>query len=338
MNTYDLKGKTAVITGARRGIGKGCALRMAKSGARVAVTDLNEQDCQAVVKEIEASGGSAIALPMDVSNEDSVSAAVRKITDAFHRIDILVNNAGIYIAKDLIAMDRPALEKEIAINLMGPIICIRHVLPGMQANTYGKIVNIASISGLIGYPSSSIYCATKGALVTLTKELALELGKYRINVNAIAPGAIATAMSADVINNEEMKKATLAKIPCGRIGDLTEETDFNTFSSEIKEVLKIDNIYGVKCTDRVKKVAVVSGSGKDFILDAKKAGADTFLTGEVNHSGLIEVKELGLNIICGTHYATENTVLPWLKELLLKGFPDLEVAVMTFAAEDEYGV
>lgn len=138
------------------------------------------------------------------------------------------------------------------------------------------------------------------------------------------------------------QKAGLTNIrkmsPCGRIGELAQETGFDTFAAHMKKALSIDSITGVKCTGKVKKVAVVSGSGKDFILDAKNAGADTYLTGEVNHSGLIEAKEIGLNMVCATHYATENTVLPWLKELLLAQFPELEVAVMPFAAEDEYGI
>lgn len=139
------------------------------------------------------------------------------------------------------------------------------------------------------------------------------------------------AQAAGLVNIQKMS-------PCGRIGELEKETDYDTFAAQIQKTLKINNIYGAKCTDEVKKVAVVSGSGKDFILDAKKAGADTYLTGEVNHSGLIEAKEIGLNLICATHYATENTVLPRLKELLLAQFPELEVTVMPFAAEDEYGI
>lgn len=138
------------------------------------------------------------------------------------------------------------------------------------------------------------------------------------------------------------KKAGLVNIqkmaPCGRIGELYNETGFDSFAEQVKIALNIDTLYGVKCADSVKKIAVVSGSGKDFIRDAKNAGADTFLTGEVSHSGLIEAKEIGLNLICATHHATENTVLPALKELLLKRFPELEVTVMPFTAEDEYGI
>lgn len=139
------------------------------------------------------------------------------------------------------------------------------------------------------------------------------------------------ARQAGLINIQKMS-------PCGRIGELEKETDFDTFAAHIRNTLSIDTITGVKCNDKVRKVAVVSGSGKDFILDAKKAGADTFLTGEVSHSGLIEAKEIGLNMICATHHATENTVLPTLKELLLRRFPELSVTVMPFTAEDEYGI
>jgi len=127
-------------------------------------------------------------------------------------------------------------------------------------------------------------------------------------------------------------------LPCGRIGVLEDETDYKAFCMHMKKALSTDDIYGANSTDRVKRVAVVGGSGKNFITDAKKAGADTFLTGEVNHSGLIEAREVGLNVVCGTHYATENVVLPRLEELLLERFADIETEILPFRAGDEYGV
>lgn len=126
--------------------------------------------------------------------------------------------------------------------------------------------------------------------------------------------------------------------PCGRIGILRNEMSYTEFSEQMKMLLGITSVSGVNSTGRVKKIAVVSGSGKDFVADAKKAGADTFLTGEMNHSSLIEAKELGLNVVCGTHYATENGVLSHIQELLMSKFPDLIIEMMPFMAESEYGI
>lgn len=139
---------------------------------------------------------------------------------------------------------------------------------------------------------------------------------------------------AQVVGLKDLKKMD----NCGKVGILEKEMSYSDFSTHIKKVLGIDSIYGVCANNSVKKVAVVGGSGKDFISDAKKAGADTFLTGEVNHSALIEAKELGLNIVCGTHYATENVVLPRIKELLIGRFLDLDIEILPFKAEIEYGI
>jgi len=144
---------------------------------------------------------------------------VVKITkEKFGRIDILANNAGIFIQEELDKMETSKIDKVLDINLKGLILCTKYVLPEMKANNYGKIINIASIAGFVGFDLSSVYCATKGAIITMTKELALELGKNKINVNAVAPGVIATDMTKDMLANEKIKSVLLSKIPYGRIG------------------------------------------------------------------------------------------------------------------------
>jgi NAD(P)-dependent dehydrogenase (short-subunit alcohol dehydrogenase family) len=115
-------------------------------------------------------------------------------------------------------MDTSKIDKELAINLRGVILCSKNVIPIMKERKYGKIVNIASIAGIVGFDLSSVYCATKGAIVNMTRELAMELGKHKINVNAVAPGVIATDMTKDMVENEEIKASLLEKIPYGRIG------------------------------------------------------------------------------------------------------------------------
>jgi len=218
MNKYALAGKVAIVTGARRGIGKAIALRLARDGAKVVVADLDKEDCEKVVKEIEGAGGEGLALKLDITNEEEIIGAVRKTKEKFGKIDILVNNAGILFQEELDKMDTSKIDKILAVNLRGTILFDKHVIPEMKSNNYGKIVNIASIAGFVGYDLSSIYCATKGALISITKELALELGKYKINVNAVAPGVIETPMIKDFLEDEKTKAALLVKIPCGRIG------------------------------------------------------------------------------------------------------------------------
>jgi NAD(P)-dependent dehydrogenase (short-subunit alcohol dehydrogenase family) len=213
-----LKDKTAIVTGARRGIGKAIALKLAKEGAKVAVTDISKEDCQKVVEEIENLGGQGLALELDVTKEDEIEKVIQETKKKFGRIDVLVNNAGIFIQKNLEDMETSEINKLLDINLRGAIQCIKHVLPEMKNQKYGKIVNIASIAGIVGFNLSSTYCASKGALVNLTRELALDLGPYNINVNAVAPGVIETEMTEGMLSDEKTKEGLLSNIPYGRVG------------------------------------------------------------------------------------------------------------------------
>ncbi len=214
----DLKNKVAIVTGARRGIGKAIALKLAKQGAKVVVTDISKEDCQKVVEEIESLGSEGLALKLDVTNEEEIKQTVKTVKEKFGRIDILANNAGIFIQQELDKMETSAIDKELTINLRGAILCTKYVLPEMKSQNYGKIVNTASVAGFVGFEMASVYCATKGAIIAMTKELALELGKYKINVNAVAPGVIATDMTKDMLAQEEVKSGLMANIPYGRIG------------------------------------------------------------------------------------------------------------------------
>ncbi|MFC1995526.1 SDR family NAD(P)-dependent oxidoreductase [Chloroflexota bacterium] len=219
MNKYDLTGRIAMVTGARRGIGKAIALRLAKDGATVAVTDINKEECETVVKQIEGLGTKGLALKLDVAEEVEIKEAIKAVNDTFGRIDILVNNAGINIPHGLDGMDTSTIDRILAVDLRGVILCTKYLLPIMKAQNYGKIVNIASISSFVTYnPIFSIYCAAKGGIVSFTKEQAVELGKYKINVNAVAPGAIETALTKSWIADEKIRTERLAKIPYGRIG------------------------------------------------------------------------------------------------------------------------
>lgn len=140
------------------------------------------------------------------------------VRNRFKRIDILVNNAGIYIQQEIETMATTDIDRVISVNLRGAILCTKYALPDMKRNNYGKIVNIASIAGFVGFPSSALHSATKGALVAVTRDLALNYAKYSINVNAIAPGIIETPMTLNLLQNEAEKKEILRNIPYGRIG------------------------------------------------------------------------------------------------------------------------
>jgi 3-oxoacyl-[acyl-carrier protein] reductase len=214
----DLTGKTAIVTGARQGLGRAIALRLASSGAQTVVTDLDKEACDKVLREIRDAGGDGDALRLDVCAEKEIREAMAEVKKRFKRIDILVNNAGIYIQQEIETMGTEDIDRVISVNLRGAILCTKYVLPEMKKNHYGKIVNIASIAGFVGFPSSALHSATKGALIAVTRDLALNYAKYRINVNAIAPGVIETPMTADILHNEAGKAALLRNIPYGRIG------------------------------------------------------------------------------------------------------------------------
>jgi NAD(P)-dependent dehydrogenase (short-subunit alcohol dehydrogenase family) len=219
MNIYDLAGKTAIVTGARQGIGRAIALRLAASGAKTVVTDLDRDGCETVLKEIRYAGGDGDALRLDVSVEQEIQAVMAEVISRFGRIDILVNNAGIYIQKEIETMATEDIDRVISVNLRGALLCAKYALPGMKRNHYGKIVSIASIAGFVGFPSSALHSATKGALVAVTRDLALNYAKYRINVNAIAPGIIETPMTAELLKDKAERTALLGNIPYGRLGN-----------------------------------------------------------------------------------------------------------------------
>ncbi len=207
--------KTALITGAAAGIGKACALRLARDGIAVGVLDLNLEGCEKVVAEIQAMGGKAIALQANVADREQVTAAVVKLREAFGPVSILVNNAGISVFKPFLDVTEEIWDRTMAINLKGPYLCTQAVLPDMLAAGWGRIVNISSSSTQGGAPNMSPYVASKGGLVGFTKALALEFARSGVTVNNIPPGFIDTPMlRASPLDIE----ATSTRSPMGRPG------------------------------------------------------------------------------------------------------------------------
>jgi len=217
----DLKGKVAIITGARRGMGKADAVSFAKNGAKVTVADISQEECQLVVDEIEKNGGEALAVKCDVTNEKEIEEMVEKTVEKFGKVDILVNNAGICQFKPFLELTGEEWQKTLDINLKGYFLCAKACAKEMIKQKSGVIVNIASIvMGQIGKGMAGLahYSASKGGIAALTKTLALELAPYNIRVNVIAPGAIDTPMAASAKTDQKVLEQTLAMIPLRRMG------------------------------------------------------------------------------------------------------------------------
>lgn len=218
---FDLTGKVALVTGARRGMGKSHALVLAKQGAAVAVTDIDKAECQAVADEIAAAGGKAAAWRLDVSNSAEVKKVFADVVKKFKRLDILVNNAGIYQPKPALELTEEDWERTIHINLKGQFLCAQAAARVMAQQKWGRIINIASIaSGQtgIGIAGGAAYTASKGGILGMTETLATEWASVGILVNAIAPGAIDTPMASVKDIPKEIMKQYLAKIPLKRFG------------------------------------------------------------------------------------------------------------------------
>jgi len=214
-----LKGKSAIVTGARRGIGRGIALALAKAGANVAVSDIDKNECEKVVAEIERLGVKGIAIKADVSSSADVNAMIRQTAKKFGGVDIMVNNAGIYFSKPLIETTENDWDRLIGINLKGVFLCTKSAVAEMiKQGRGGKVISISSIAGEVGFANSSAYCASKAGIINLTRELAIELAKHKINVNSVAPGVIETPMTAGMLNDKKTKAGLLASIPRGRVG------------------------------------------------------------------------------------------------------------------------
>jgi NAD(P)-dependent dehydrogenase (short-subunit alcohol dehydrogenase family) len=215
-----LNNKIAIVTGARRGMGRAITLALAREGANVVVSDISQEDCQKVVDEIEKLGRKGLALKCDVSSHNDVENMVKRTVAEFGRVDILVNNAGIISYKPFLELTDEDWDKILNVNLKGQFLCARAAARVMVKNKWGRIINIASISSGgcgIAFPLIAHYTASKGGVVALTEALALELTPQGINVNAICPGAIDTDMAKGVKEGGQLAQV-LARIPKGRLG------------------------------------------------------------------------------------------------------------------------
>jgi len=231
---FDLTNKVAIITGARRGMGKTHALALAKQGAKVVVTDITSEECTPVAQEIIQNGGEAICFKMDVSNKNEVDAIFSEVVSKYGRIDILINNAGIYFQKNAIDLTEEEWNKTLDINLKGQFLCAQRAAKEMVKNKWGRIINISSVaSGQVGFglAGGAHYAASKGGIIAMTESLAVEWAPFGINVNSIAPGAIDTPMASASEMPKEVLDGLTAKIPLKRMGNPEEVSNAVVFLS-----------------------------------------------------------------------------------------------------------
>jgi 3-oxoacyl-[acyl-carrier protein] reductase len=208
--------RTALITGASRGIGRSCALTLSEAGIRVAVAARNADQLESLSEEIRKTGGEAFPVSMDLTSQDSIKEAIAKVAKEFGPILILVNNGG--ITKDNLAlrMKKEDWDVVLATNLTGAFLAIQQVLQGMMRERWGRIINISSVVGETGNPGQANYVASKAGLIGLTKAIAQEMGSRNITVNAVAPGFIETGMTENL--TPDLKEKLLANIPLKRMG------------------------------------------------------------------------------------------------------------------------
>jgi len=214
-----LKDKVAIITGAGSGIGRAAAIMFAREGAKVVAADWQEGGGQKTAELIKQRGGEAIFVKTDVSRAGDAEKLIKQSLKKFGRVDILFNNAGIVAMGALHETPEEEWDKIINVNLKGVFLCSKAVIPQMLKQGKGKIVNTSSIAGLIGFDQLGAYCASKGGIIALTREMALEYGPKKINVNCIAPGVIKTAMTKDMLSDPATAQGFAASTPYPRLGE-----------------------------------------------------------------------------------------------------------------------
>ena len=239
-----VEGRVALVTGASQGIGRSCAMELARAGAKVALCARNQEKLQEVAAEIAAQRGESEVFKMDVANEEEIKAGVKAALARFGKIDILVNNAGITRDQLVMRMKRADWDEVLNTNLTGPFLLTQAVIGSMLKQRWGRIINITSIFGQIGQAGQANYASSKAGLIGLTMAVAREVASRNITVNAVAPGWIDTAMTSVI--PEELKERMRQSVPLGRTGtDLDVANAVKFLASEeagyiTGEVLKVN--------------------------------------------------------------------------------------------------
>lgn len=221
MNRFE--GRTAIVTGSSSGIGRAIARKLGDEGANVVVADVQRdpnKKGKPTDEMINEDGGEAVYIETDVSDEESVQDTVFQAAEKYGQIDVLVNNAGVHIPGSADETDMDDWRKTIEVNLDGQFLCSKHVIDHMlKEDVEGDVVNIASIAGIVGYGQNAAYCASKGGVVELTREMALDYGGEGINVNSVSPGVIRTAMTEEMLEDEEQRQFIESNTVSPRVGE-----------------------------------------------------------------------------------------------------------------------
>jgi len=213
-----LQGKVALVTGGGRGIGKGIALELAKAGAAVAIGDIDVDQAEQSAEELNREYGRAAFFQVDVTKEESIDTAVRMVLEEFNQIDILINNAGIMFRTRILDISLEEWKNTLLVNLTGPFLLCKTVIPLMKKNNYGRIVNISSSAGRsVSTLGGAHYTASKAGLLGFTRAVAKEVSSFGITVNAVCPGLIDTQMARDTTTQEELEKF-IDSFPIKRLG------------------------------------------------------------------------------------------------------------------------
>ncbi|MCM3712699.1 SDR family NAD(P)-dependent oxidoreductase [Halalkalibacter oceani] len=220
LSSFDLTNKVAIVTGSGSGIGKTIALGLAESGASIVVTELpgKEEAARETAAEIEKLGQQALVATLDVTKLETIRQMVSEAEAHFGRIDILVNNAGIIIRKPSLEVTEEDWDKVHDVNLKGTFFTSQEVAKVMKEHGGGKIVNIASINGVVGFYERAAYCSSKAGIVNLTRVLAIDWAEYGINVNAVGPNYLLTPLTEKLFSNDEFREDVLYRTPIKRIG------------------------------------------------------------------------------------------------------------------------
>jgi NAD(P)-dependent dehydrogenase (short-subunit alcohol dehydrogenase family) len=222
-----LKNKTALISGGAQGLGAAIAWRFAEEGAVVFIGDLKADAGNVTVEEIRSKGGKAFFLPLNVTGDDSWKSAMEAVEKEAGRLDILVNNAGINIREPIEVMKAENFDLMLAVNVKGPFLGVKHVIPLLRKGGGGSIINISSVCGLIGHAyTTEAYTVTKGAVTLLTKSIAVRYAKDNIRCNSIHPSTVDTPLMQELFKDPERKKERLGEVPLGRLA--TESDIANT--------------------------------------------------------------------------------------------------------------
>ena len=222
MSERVLEGKVAIVTGAGRGIGRALALALAEAGADVGLAARSAEEIEAVADEVEALGRRALAVPTDVTQEADVDRLVEGVVDRLGGLHVLVNNSGVIHSSPLVETDLEHWERVVATNLRGTFLCTRAAGRRFLEQGEGKVVNVASNFAFVGVPRFASYCASKAAVLGLTRAVAIEWASRNVQVNAVAPGYVETDMNAAARSDEKMRDRISAQIPARRMAKAEE--------------------------------------------------------------------------------------------------------------------